>query len=117
MKYGSRIVTFAAVCMLLSLSAFARQKDKDAGNFTLYDAAHIGSTQLTPGQYKAEWTGSNSDLQVNILKNKQVVAKTQGKLVPSTNQDAVVVNDNSKNLEQIDFGKLKEALVLNPAGQ
>jgi len=117
MKYSSWFAVLIAACMLLPLSAFARQKAKDAGNFTLFDPAQVGRTQLAPGQYKAEWNGTGNNVEVSILKNRQVVATTPAKIVQSTSQDAVVVNDQTKKLEQIDFGKMKESLVLEPPTQ
>ena len=112
MKFSTWFVGLAAISLLLPISVFARQKDKDSGNFTLASAAEVGSTQLSPGHYKAEWTGNGSNLQVSILKDKQVVATTPAKLVQGASQDAVVVNSSTNKLEQIDFGKLKEELVL-----
>ena len=112
MKCSKWFVVLAAICVLLPFSAFAKQKDKDTGNFTLYQTTQVGDKQLAPGDYKAEWSGTGSTLQVNILKDKQVVATTQAKLVSGNSQDEVTVNDSTKKLEQINFGRMRQTLVL-----
>jgi hypothetical protein len=114
MKFVKYVALFGLVS-LLSLGAFA--KDKNEGKFTLHDSVQIGSTQLKAGDYKAAWDGTG-DVQVKILQGKNVVATVPAKLVDKTDsQDSVIVgNANSaRNLEEIDFGGLKKALVFNSA--
>ncbi|HTR66233.1 MAG TPA: hypothetical protein VMH85_10700 [Terriglobales bacterium] len=109
------LVALAAVSMLFSLSAFARQSNKDEGKFTLANRAEVGSTQLAPGSYKAEWNGTGNDVKVNILKGKEVVATTQAQVQDHPNTEmnnSVTVNSQTNKVEEIDFGKQKEALVL-----
>jgi len=111
-------IILAAVCIVLPLSAFGKDKDKDQGKFTLPSSAEIGSTQLAPGDYTAEWTGSGHNVDLNILKDKQVVAKTQAQLkqMPAADaQNAVGVNSTTHQLEEIQLGKSRADLVLQPA--
>jgi hypothetical protein len=101
--------------LVLSLSAFA--KDNNSGKFTLSDKVEVGSTQLAPGSYKAEWNGPANDLKVDIMKNGKTVATAQGKMqdlqkpAPYT---AVLTRtqNNAKQLHEIEFDKHTEAIVL-----
>jgi hypothetical protein len=114
LKFGALALVAAVV---LAMGAFA--KDKNEGKFTLTNPAQIGSTQLKPGDYKAVWEGTGSDVQVKILKGKDVVATTSAKLVDkqgSTN-DSVTLGgaDNAKTVDEIDFARAKKALVFGTA--
>jgi hypothetical protein len=102
-----------ALVMSLSATVFARDS-KNEGKFTLSDSVQIGSTQLKPGDYKATWEGTGSDVQVKILQGKTVIATTPAKLVDkSDSQDSVSVSNanGSRTLQQIDFGGIHKAIV------
>jgi hypothetical protein len=107
----------AAILMLWATAAFARSNN--SGSFDLAESAHIGSTLLTPGHYKAEWTGPNDALQISVLKNGQTVATAQGtmKQLPekATNSEVTVKTgpDNRKQVEEIQFDNHAEALMLS----
>lgn len=113
-----KITVLAVLCLLMSLSAFAREKN--SGPLTLSDPAQIGTTELKPGDYKVEWDGKGPDVQVRIMQGRQALATTTAKLVQhekSAAQNDVVLKQtarNSKTIEEIDFRNRKEALVLNP---
>jgi len=118
MKYGWFVI-LAAVCMLLPFSAFGQQKEmkgkEEVGKFTLTSPAEVGSTKLAAGDYKAEWNGTGNDVQVNIVRNKQVVATAQGQVTEKQQgnvQNTVTVNSSTNKLEEIDFAKQKVALKL-----
>ncbi|MDQ1386759.1 MAG: hypothetical protein QOF94_992 [Acidobacteriaceae bacterium] len=116
MKFVQYSASFAIVMLALSVAALA--KDNHSGNFTLSETVRVGSTQLEPGSYKAEWTGSADGVKIEILQNGKTIATTEGTLKdlgkPSP-YDAVTtktLQDNSKALDEIDFNKRSEALVL-----
>jgi len=116
LKIAKYFASFAIVTLALSAGAFA--KDNHSGNFTLYDTVRVGSTDLAPGDYKADWSGPADAVKINILKNGKTVATANGQLKslqqPSP-YDAVTtkaLDDNSKVLDEIDFNKRSEALVL-----
>lgn len=120
MKYGKYCILAVAVAMLLPVSALAREKNQ--GTLTLFDKAQIGNTVLKPGTYLVQWTGAGPEVQVNVSQNKQTVATTTAMLKDESNvhQDAVVLNrapnhTAAEGVAEIDFAKLKEALVLTPA--
>lgn len=110
------LLTTVAVALLLSLGAFA--KDNNSGSFDLEQNVQVGSTTLKPGHYKAEWTGSGDSLQVSILQSGKTVATAEGKLkalpqAASYNSVTLRTLDNqSKELEEIEFSNHKDALVL-----
>jgi hypothetical protein len=119
MKIAQYFASFAVLTLALSAAAFAKDRDKDnhSGKFTLYEPTHVGSMELEPGQYKAEWTGAANDVKVDILQNGKTVATTQGaikNLEQPAHYDAVTtktLQDNSKALDEIDFSNRSEALV------
>jgi hypothetical protein len=111
------LASFTAVALLLCAGAFARDNSK-SGSFDLAEPAHIGSTLLQPGHYKAEWTGPENALTVSIMQRGKTVATTQGNMtqLPSkATQSEVTIrthNDN-KQIEQIQFDNRTEALTLS----
>ena len=113
-----KFVKYSALLVLVafSLSFGALAKDKNEGKFTLTEASQIGSTQLKPGEYKATWDGTGSDVQVKILQGKNVVATSSAKLVDQRSSlTAVTLGGSSgvKTVEEIDFGNLHKGLVFN----
>jgi hypothetical protein len=80
------------------------------------DAVQVGNTQLQPGNYKVEWQGTGPDVQVTFLQNGKAVATVPGTLKTNdaqVSQDAIVTDSATANrkLNEIDFGRNKEALV------
>lgn len=119
MKSLKCIASFTALAFVLSGAAFAKDKVKDSGSFDLSEPAHVGSTLLQPGHYKAEWTGPENALKVSILDHGKTVATTDGtmKQLPSkARQSSVILKDeqgNSKQVEEIDFTNHTGALVFS----
>jgi hypothetical protein len=111
------LASFTAAALLLCTAAFA--KDFNSGSFDLPEAAHVGSTVLQPGHYKAEWTGPQTDLKVSIMQHGKVVATSDAsiKQLPTKSaNDAVTLGnaqDNTKRLDEIDFNNRSEALLLS----
>jgi len=116
MKFVQYLASFAIVAVVLSVGAFA--KDSHSGNFTLADTVQVGSAQLAPGNYKAEWDGPANDVKINITKNGKTVATAEGKvknLEERAPYDAVAIktlDNNTKALDEIDFNHRSEALVI-----
>jgi hypothetical protein len=116
MKVGTSLTSFAVLGLVLSAGAFA--KDAQSGKFTLSDAAKVGNTELKPGDYKAEWSGPAENLQISIIQHGQTVATAQGKLknldkpAPYAAVSERILEDQTKKVDEIDFGHSKEALVL-----
>ena len=106
-----------AVAWLLSLGAFA--KDVNSGSFDLAETAHVGSTVLQPGHYKAEWSGPKDAVTVSILHDGKTVATTQAKVkelpakAPYSSVTVKTLDNNTTQVDEIDFNHRSEALVLS----
>jgi len=116
MKIARYFTSFAILTLALSVGAFA--KDSHSGNLTLFETVRVGSTDLEPGHYKAEWAGAGNDVKIDILQNGKTVATTQGtvkNLEKPSPYDAVTtttLQDNTKVVDEIEFNNRSEALVL-----
>lgn len=117
MKFAKYFSLVATVTMLLSLSSFAAEKHD--GKFTLTEPAQVGSTQLPAGDYKAQWSGTGQDVQVQIIQHGKTLVTVPGKLVDNkeaAQYNSVTVKPGSRNVktvDEIDFANRKEALVLS----
>jgi hypothetical protein len=111
------LITVVAT-LLVSIGAFAKDKDKDSGTFDLTQTVKLGSTVLHPGHYKAEWTGPNNALRVSILEHGKTVATVKGtleELPQAAPYDSVTIRarqDQSKRVKEIRFDNRKDALKL-----
>jgi hypothetical protein len=108
------------VALLSSVSALARDKNQHSVEIT--DAVQVGATQLKPGDYKLEWQGTGTGIQVNFVRGGKTVATVPGTV---TTNDARVIQDDvviattsatTKTLKEIDFGRNKESLVFEQSG-
>ena len=119
MKYSKYFAVITAFCLITTAGLFADSKSKDRGSINLSNSVQIGSTQVAPGDYKVEWNGTGDNVQVNILKGKNVVATTQGKLVqlPEKAENNSVTtkadDNNTRALMEIQFDNRRESLVFN----
>jgi len=117
MKSLKHIAPCIMLTLALSTVVFARNKNE--GSLTLVETVSIGSTQLQPGQYKAEWKAeSGNAVKIDILQHGKTVASVKGTLkeVPQPfPQDAIStkpLGDNARAIEEIDFANRKEALLI-----
>ena len=72
MRFGKYIAIVAVLASSLSLNAFA--KDKNETPVTFSEKVQIGSNEVKPGDYKLQWDGNGPDVQVKVVKGKDVVA-------------------------------------------
>jgi hypothetical protein len=83
------------LALLLASSAFAATKH----NLELTSPVTLNGTTLKPGDYKLEWEGSGPNIELNILKGKNVVAKIPAHVVelqsPASNDAAVTRTNDS----------------------
>jgi hypothetical protein len=116
MKLGTSLASCSVLALILSAGAFA--KDNHSGKFTLSETARVGTTELKPGDYKAEWSGPANDLQISIIQNGQTVATTQGHLknletpAPYGAVSEHTLADQTKSVDEIDFNHSTEALIV-----
>jgi hypothetical protein len=84
----------------------------------------IGTTELTPGDYKVEWQGTGPAVKVSFRRNGKTVVTVPGTLKTNdgrVTRDAIeteATGRGTSTLKEIDFGHQKEALVFdqNPGG-
>lgn len=120
MKQVKYIVVSSLLALLFSVSAVGA--DKNQHSVTIPIAVTVGNTQLEPGEYKVQWQGTSSEVQVNFLRYGKTVATVPGTFKvndPNVIQDDVVTHTTSadtKTLEEIDFRHDKESLVFDQSG-
>ena len=106
------------LALLLASSAFAATK----GQLSLQSSTTVNGTKLTPGEYKLQWDGTGPNVEVSIMRGKNVLAKVPAKLVdlptPSQNNAAVVKNndDGTSTLSAVRFEGKRFALDLSGSG-
>jgi hypothetical protein len=118
MKALAHLTALAMLTFTLTTVTFAKNSNKNEGNFTIPNSVRVGTTDLRPGDYKASWTEeSGGAVKINILQHGKTVATVEGKLKdlqhPASN-DAVIIkplDDNTKTIDEIDFNKRNQALV------
>jgi hypothetical protein len=117
MKTGKYIAIVAVLASGLSLNSFA--KDKNETRVTLSDAVQVGTTDLKPGDYTLQWDGNGPDVQVKVLKGKNIVATVPAKLAQGTSGYANAITTrtvgNVKTLDEVDFAGGKQSLVFGEA--
>jgi hypothetical protein len=115
-KYLQSMVVLSTLTLLFPLGALARDNKHSVD---IIDAVQVGSTQLKPGNYKVEWQGTGPVVQVSFQHNGETVVTLPATL--KTNDDQVTQDSietrgssaDEKVLEEIDFGRQKEALVFD----
>ena len=102
------------LAVLLGTSAFAANKT----TLQVQDPLTVSGTQLKPGDYKVEWDGNGPNVEVSILKGKNVIAKVPAHVVElqqASPSDAAVVkknDDGSRSLSEIRMSGKKYALAV-----
>jgi ABC-type phosphate/phosphonate transport system substrate-binding protein len=102
------------LALLLTTGAFAANK----GSLQVSDTVNVSGKQLAPGEYKLAWDGTGQNVELKIMKGKDVVATVPAHIVemnvPAYYSSAVVNNnsDGSKSLSEIRFAGKKFALAL-----
>jgi hypothetical protein len=103
---------FLGAALLLASTAFAGTK----ANLQITSPTNVNGTRLQPGDYKVEWDGAGPNVEVSILKGKNVVAKVPAHVVdlstPAANSAAVVKSngDGTSSLSGVRFEGKKFAL-------
>jgi hypothetical protein len=117
---GTRIGFVIGLALLLATSAFAANK----ASLQIQDSVTVAGTQLNAGDYKLSWEGSGPNVQLNIMKGKNVVATTPARIVEldrTPTNDAAVTNNNqdgARSLTEIRFRGKKQALAIgNPSAR
>jgi hypothetical protein len=105
------------LAVLLASSAFAATK----GTLQLSHPVTVNGTQLKAGEYKVEWDGTGSSVELSIKQGKNVVAKVPARVVDlssASQSDAAVTrknDDGSSTLAGLRFQGKKVALEIGEA--
>jgi hypothetical protein len=119
MKVTKLFTLLAGSSLLLSASVFAGNSNKKS--LHLYESVTVEGKQLPPGDYRIEWTGTGSDVTVNILKGKETVASVPARIVPvnvAFQQDgytATAQKDGTQSVTQLFFTGQKFDLEIGQA--
>ena len=103
------------LALLLATSVFAANK----GTLQVNDPVTVNGTQLGAGEYTVKWEGAGPNVELNILKGKNVVATVPARMLAleqSPNRDAMVTSTNSdghKSVSEIRFSGKKYAFAVN----
>ena len=87
------VLTFSLLGVLTALAA-----DVHKASLQTLDAIQVNGKQLPAGEYQVKWEGDGPNVQVSILKGKNVVASTEGHVITleqKAGQDAIVAKSNS----------------------
>jgi len=104
------------LALLLATSVFAAN---NKGTLQISAPVTVNGKQLPAGDYTVRWDGAGPNVELNILRGKNVVATVPARMVDldqSPNRDSVVTNVNSdgrKSLNEIRFSGKKYALAIN----
>jgi hypothetical protein len=107
---------FLGLALLLATGAFASAANK--GSMQLTNPVTVSGKQLPAGSYLVKWDGTGPNVEVSILRGKDVVATTSARLIDlsqKTDNDAAIVKNNadgSKALSEIRFSGKKVALAI-----
>jgi hypothetical protein len=102
------------LALLLAATAFAANK----GTLQVSDPLTVGGKQIGPGEYTLKWEGNGPNVELNILRGKNVVATVPAHLVdlartPDRDATVTVVNDNgNKVLSEIRLTGRKQAFAI-----
>jgi hypothetical protein len=104
-----------SLALLLATSGFAANK----GTLQVNDPVTVNGKALASGEYTVKWDGAGPNVELNIMKGKNVVATVPARMLAleqSPNRDSVVTSTNSdghKALSEIRFSGKKYALAVD----
>jgi hypothetical protein len=103
------------LALLLATSAFAANQ----GSLQVSDPVTVSGKQLAAGEYTVKWEGTGPNVELNILRGRNVVATVPARMIdldrkPKRDSAVITVNgDGRKSLNEIRFSGKKYALAIN----
>jgi hypothetical protein len=103
------------LALLLATSGFAANK----GSLQVDDPVTVNGKQLAAGEYTVKWDGAGPNVELSIMKGKNVVATVPAHILDleqSPGRDSIVTSTNSdghKSLSEIRFSGKKQAFAVN----
>ncbi|MBV9573737.1 MAG: hypothetical protein JOY93_06755 [Acidobacteriales bacterium] len=107
----------AGLVLLVATSAMAANK----GSLQVGNSISVNGTQLQPGNYKLQWEGNGPNVELSILKGKNVVVTTTAHVIELSSPamgDAATVQtsgDGTRSLAEVRFGGKRFALAIGDA--
>lgn len=121
MKLSRLCVALIGASFLLPVGAFASNMNRKS--LHLYESVTVEGKQLTPGDYKIEWSGAGPEVNVNILKGNETLVTASARVVPqaqSNEQDGYGLTagkDGQQALSQVFFNGEKYDLNFGQGSQ
>jgi hypothetical protein len=103
------------LALVLATSVFAANK----GSLQVNDPVTVNGKQIAPGDYTVKWEGNGPNVELNILRGKNVVATVPARMVDLdrvASRDSSVTTLNAeghKSLNEIRFSGKKYAMAID----
>ena len=91
MKFIYKLLPAAILIIPLALQAAS----KDSAKITFDQSVIVGGTEVPSGEYRVEWEGTGTSVEVNIIQGKKTIAT-----VPATLVEGKTLYDQSIELKQ-----------------
>ena len=113
MRSRNYAMTILLALLLFPASGFGQGKTN--GNFPLLYKAQIGTTELTPGDYTAQWEGTGDHVTVKVLQHGKLMATATAKVVENAkpapyNAVTYDTGENTQIVQEIKFAHRKQSL-------
>ncbi|MGH9502481.1 MAG: hypothetical protein ACRD20_06490 [Terriglobales bacterium] len=102
------------LALLLATNVFAANK----GSLQVNDPVTVNGKQLAAGEYTVKWEGAGPNVELNILRGKDVVATVPARMIDleqSPSRDAIIIGvatDGRRSLNEIRFTGKKYAFAI-----
>jgi len=112
---ASKVFASLAMAMLFATTAFAAANKT---SIQVNNGVTVGGKTLSPGKYTVTWEGQGQNVDLTVIKGKELIVKTPARLLdlPGVSaNNAVVVKDNpdgTRALSQIQISGKKFVLDL-----
>jgi hypothetical protein len=110
---ASKIFALLAMAVLFATSAFAAA---NKASVVISTDTVVGDKTLSAGDYTVRWEGQGQNLELSVVKGKQLVVKTPARLLdlssasPTDSIETKKNADGTRTLTKIEFGGKKYAL-------
>ena len=89
------------LALLLATSVFAANK----GSLQVSDPVTVNGKQIPAGEYTVKWEGTGSNVELNILRGKSVVATVPARMIdlnqsPDRDSAVTLINDDQSEASQ-----------------
>lgn len=104
-----RFLTVVTMLALLSIPALA---GKSSQTVAVPMTVRAGSAELAPGNYDLTWTGSGSNVQITLTRNKKVIVTLPAKLIEENNRVEQLETDTKGGVDILHTIRTKNATLI-----